>query len=105
MVLVAYPRAFRRRFGDEVQADFLREIAGASATRVVRILATHVRHGLAKRAAAAVRWAWWPNHEAHLYEPTGRHAMFWDKLRSDIRFTLRQATRAPGFTSLAIRYE
>ena len=102
VVLVAYPRAFRRRFGDEVRADFLREIAGATATRVVRILATHVRHGLAERAAAAVRWAWWPNHEAHLYEPTGRHAMFWDNLRSDIRFTLRQATRAPGFTSLAV---
>ena len=28
--------------------------------------------------------------------------MFWDNLRSDIRFTLRQATRAPGFTSLAV---
>ena len=102
VVLVAYPRAFRRRFGEELRADFLREIAGATATRVVRILAAHVRHGLAERAAAAVRWAWWPNHEAHLYEPTGRHAMFWDNLRSDIRFTLRQATRAPGFTSLAV---
>lgn len=28
--------------------------------------------------------------------------MFWDNLRSDIRFTLRQAARAPAFTLLAV---
>ena len=102
LALLAYPRAFRRRFGSELGADFRRAADGASSRRRLLMLASHLRNGLAERGAALARWAWWPNHQAHLYEPVGRHAMFWDNLRSDIRFTLRQAARAPAFTLLAV---
>ena len=100
--LAAYPRGFRRRFGDELRADFERTAPTATTLDRLWMLATHVRNGLAERGAAVVRWTWWPTHRRHVYEPSGRHAMFWDGLRSDIRFTLRQAARAPAFTLLAV---
>ena len=34
--------------------------------------------GSAERWAAVVRWSFFPNATPHLYEPSGRHAMFWD---------------------------
>jgi putative ABC transport system permease protein len=102
VALAAYPRGFRRRFGDELRADFERAASTATTRDRLGMLATHVRNGLAERGAAVVRWTWWPTHRPHLYEPSGRRAMFWDGLRSDIRFTLRQAARAPAFTLLAV---
>jgi putative ABC transport system permease protein len=102
LALAAYPRRFRRRFGAELQADFARFVDTASFGQVVWNLLRHGVHGVAERGAAVTRWAWWSNHQPHLYEPSGRHAMFWDQLRSDIRFTLRQAARAPAFTTLAV---
>src|SRR6476619_6795572 len=90
VALLAYPRSFRRRFGREVEADFERLVGDATATQIGRHLLVHVQQGLAERGSAIVRWSWWPNPTPHLYEPTGRHAMFWDALRSDVRFTLRQ---------------
>jgi hypothetical protein len=102
MALAAYPRRFRRRFGDELRADFYRVAPTATTLDRLRLLAAHVKNGLEERGAALVRWTWWPTHQPHLYEPSGRRAMFWDSLRSDTRFTLRQAARAPAFTSLAV---
>lgn len=102
LVLYAYPRGFRRRFGAELRADFARAATTASFAARLRWLAAQIGQGLAERRSAVVRWLWWPSHRPHLYEPSGRRAMFWDTLRSDVRFTLRQATRAPGFTSLVV---
>jgi putative ABC transport system permease protein len=69
---------------------------------VIRTLLAHLKQGFAERGAALARWLWWSSVHPHLYEPTGRYAMFWDNLRSDIRFTVRQAGRAPAFTLLAV---
>ena len=92
--LLAYPRAFRRRFAAEMRDDFRR--------RRTLALGTLVRNGLAERWAAIVRWSFFPNATPHLYEPSGRHAMFWDSLRADVRFALRQALQAPLYTGLAV---
>lgn len=102
VTLLAYPRGFRRHFGRELRQDFERAAAGATAAQQLRWLAAHLANGLAERWAAAIRWVWWPGHRPHMYEPSGRHAMFWDNVRSDLRFTLRQAVRAPGFTALVV---
>ena len=92
--LRAYPRAFRRRFGDEMREAFHR--------RGTLAFGSLVRHGLGERWAAVVRWSFFPNATPHLYEPSGRHAMFWDTVRADLRFAIRQALQAPLYTSLAV---
>jgi hypothetical protein len=97
LALRCYPRAFRDRFGVEMREHFSR-----SATGKAGILGTTVLHGVAERWAAVVRWCFWPNHRHHMYAPAGRHFMFWDTLRSDIRFALRQAIRSPLYTGLAV---
>jgi predicted permease len=98
--LLAYPRAFRRRFGAEMYDDFRRRPTGALAT--IRTLARHVVNGLAERWSAVVRWTWFSNATPHLYEPAGRHHMFFDTLRADVRHTLRLAVKTPVFTTLTI---
>jgi putative ABC transport system permease protein len=92
--LIAYPRAFRRRFGAEMRDAFRRRGTAAFPSLVV--------NGLAERWAAVVRWSLFPNSTPHLYEPSGRHAMFWDTVRADVRFALRQALQAPLYTGLAV---
>jgi len=94
VALLAYPRAFRRRFGGEMREAFRRRGAVAFASLVA--------NGLAERWAAVVRWSFYPNATPHLYEPSGRFAMFWDTVRADLRFAIRQALQAPLYTALAV---
>ena len=103
LALLAYPRAFRRHFGAEMLKDFNQSTLGTS-SRLARlgILGTITTSGLAERWSAVVRALWWPNHRPHLYEPAGRHFMFWDTLRSDLRHTLRLGAKTPLVTSLTI---
>ena len=65
-------------------------------------LGTLFLSGLTERWAAIVRVLFWPNHRPHLYEPSGRHFMFWDTLRSDLQHTLRLARKTPLVTSLTV---
>ena len=58
VALLAYPRAFRRRFGAEMLVD----VRGVSLTRFVLT-------GLAERWSAVIRLLFWPNDRPHLYEP------------------------------------
>ena len=100
LALLAYPRAFRRRFGDEMRDDFRRRAdTGARLAATIGVL---IKDGLTERWAAVVRWSFWPNHQPHLYEPSGRHAMFWDSVRADLRYAIRQAVQAPLYTVLAV---
>ncbi|MEZ5287443.1 MAG: ABC transporter permease, partial [Vicinamibacterales bacterium] len=101
LALLAYPAAFRRRFAHEMLADFRRDRAAHRARPAWRVALAHVRSGLAERWAAAVRWWLWPASDPHLYEPGGR-TMTWDTVTADLRYTLRQAVRAPLFTALAV---
>lgn len=93
LALLAYPRAFRRRFGRELHADFLR----SGGSLVLLVLA-----GLGERWSALVRLLFWPNHRPHLYEPSRRSFMFLDTLRSDVQHTVRLALKTPLMTSLTI---
>ena len=94
VAFLTYPKAFRRRFGAEMRDAFQREGVSSLGRLVV--------NGLAERWTAVVRWAWFPNFTPHLYEPTGRHFMFWDTLRADIRHTLRLAVKTPVFSILTV---
>lgn len=96
IALLAYPRAFRRRFGDEMRDDF-RRTSGTLGT-----LGTLVLNGVKERWSAVVRWTLFPNATPHLYVPSGSHFMFWETLRSDIRHTLRLAIKTPVFSTLTI---
>jgi predicted permease len=98
IALLAYPRAFRARFGTEMRADF--QIARGQS--LWQVLVMHVANGLAERGAAMRRWPLWPNRRPHLYEPRGRRAMFWENLRSDIGHALALAWRRPLVTGLAV---
>ena len=95
--LLAYPRAFRRRFGAEMRDEFMRSNDGA-----MRSLAGHVINGIKERGSAIARWSFFPHSTPHLYEPDGRHFMFWDTLRADIRHTLRLAIKTPVFSILTV---
>jgi predicted permease len=100
VAMLAYPRAFRRRFGVEMRDDFARTHLGT--VRTVRTIGAVIANGLKERGSAMARWSFYPNSTPHLYEPTGRHHMFWDTLRADIRHTLRLAIKAPVFTALTV---
>ncbi len=93
IALLAYPRAFRRRFGKEMARDW---------ERTPGSFFSFVAAGLGERAAALNRALFWPHHRPHLYTPSGRHHMFWDTLRSDLQHTLRLARKSPLVTSLTI---
>jgi putative ABC transport system permease protein len=95
LALLAYPKAFRRRFGAEILADVGRR---ASA----RQLAAFVLDGFAERWSALERSVLWPGYRPHLYEPSGRHFMFWDTLRSDLQHAVRLATKTPLITALTV---
>ena len=79
LALLAYPRAFRRRFGDEMRDDFRRR--GDTGAHLAATVGALIKDGLTERGAAIARWSFWPNHQPHLYEPSGRHAMIWDSIR------------------------
>jgi predicted permease len=100
LALLSYPRAFRRRFGAEMYGDFRRRPQGIAGT--MRTLARLAINGFAERWVAVVRWAWFSNATPHLYAPTGRHHMFLDTLRADVRHTLRLAVKTPVFTTMTI---
>jgi putative ABC transport system permease protein len=93
IALLAYPRAFRRRFGEEMRSVF---------DGSLRTLVTVFASGLAERRSAVWRTLFWPNDRPHLYMPTGRRYMFWDTLRSDLQHTLRLAIKTPLVTSLTV---
>src|SRR5687768_5021419 len=65
-------------------------------------VAAVIGNGVKERGSAIARWSLFPNSTPHLYEPHGRHFMFWDTLRADIRHTLRLAIKTPVFSSLTV---
>lgn len=102
VALWSYPRAFRLRFGAEMRDEFIRTSGTTGTTGTLGNLGTLIANGLAERGSAIKRWAYFPNFTPHLYEPTGRHSMFFEFLRADIRHTLRLAFKTPVFTTLTV---
>ncbi|MDP1569691.1 MAG: ABC transporter permease [Vicinamibacterales bacterium] len=99
LALVAYPRAFRRRFGDELKRDTIRTL---DTSGTLGTFGTLFLSGLAERWSAIVRYWSWSTTTPHLYPPAGRHAMFWDTLRLDLRYAVRLALKTPAFSLLAV---
>lgn len=97
IALLAYPRAFRRRFGDEMRDDFQRARHG-----LARALGGHLLNGFKERGSAVTRWTYFPNFTPHLYQSTGSQFMFFETLRADIRHTIRLAIKTPVFSTLTI---
>lgn len=102
VALLAYPKAFRMRFGNEIRADFHALAVDAPVSMLMKSLWHHVAGGSAERVAALRRWPLWPNRQPHLYEPRGRSAVLWENLRSDIGHALALARRRPMVTGLAV---
>lgn len=108
LALLAYPRAFRVRFGREMRADFQRALSegrgpGApTALAALRAAAQLAATGLAERGSALRRWPLFPNHQPHIYEPHGSRTMFWETLRSDVGHALSVARKRPAVTGLAV---
>ena len=73
-----------------------------SSVATVPTIAAVIGNGLKERWAAVVRWSFFSDATPHLYPPDGRHFMFWDTLRTDIRHTLRLAIKTPVFTVLTV---
>lgn len=93
IALLAYPRAFRVRFGDEMRRDF---------DGSLRTAATVLFSGFGERGSAFNRTLFWPNHRPHLYMPSGSNYMFWDTLRSDLQHTFRLALKSPMVTAFTV---
>jgi hypothetical protein len=101
LALLAFPRAFRRHFGDEMRADFHRVLDNRSASASDTLAAMTV-NGLKERWAALQRWSFFPGHKPHLYQSSGKRRVFWDTFRSDVRHTLRMAFKAPMFSAMTV---
>lgn len=99
IALLAYPAAFRRRFGTEMREHFRRT---ARAARLPSLLLALLLGGLAERAAAVARVLFWPNHRPHLYASSGRPSMLRDIFVSDLRHALRLARKTPLLTGLTV---
>jgi putative ABC transport system permease protein len=106
LALLAYPAAFRHRFGDELVNALHQAWAAAAPNSPIRhrsaLLVRTIAHGLAERTAATVRLMAWRSDRPHLYAPSGRHAGMWDGVLHDLRAAVRALAAARGFTALAV---
>jgi putative ABC transport system permease protein len=99
----AYPRGFRRRFGEEMRADLQRVLDTTGTRGVFSQIGMFAVTGLAERATALrQRLLRSPQSRRPLYEPQDRHAALWDALLWDLRRALRHARRTPFVTGLTV---
>lgn len=108
LALLAYPAQFRARFGKDLAAALAERWhrLDGTATRLrleqrARLVTTAIGSGLAERGAA-IRRQTWRTHRPHLYQPTGRHASMWDRLRFDVTAAVRGLASARSFTALTV---
>jgi putative ABC transport system permease protein len=80
LLLLLYPSSFRREYGAEMTADFVRRREAASSTLERLLVWIDAGFDVLRNAAAA----------------------HWDMLRQDLRYTRRTLARSPGFTLTAI---
>ena len=109
--LVAYPAAFRRHFGAELQAIFERRIEAARGTRrwpmVIALGAFLVGDTVASGMAERTHVFRAPSAQGHTSEAielprTRSRYMTSQSIAADLRLTLRQLRRAPAFAAAAI---
>ncbi len=108
LALLAYPRAFRDRFGDELQRIFEARIeqtgrrsTAARSVLILYLFADAIVSGFGERfRRAETSWAW-PRHTDQ-FQTSRSRTMTWDSIRNDLRLALRQFRRAPLFAVLTM---
>ena len=108
VALLAYPTAFRDRFGDELQRIFEARIVepgrrstAAHGFLIAYLLADAVTSGLGERyRRAETAWAW-PRHTDQFHTRRSR-TMTWESISNDLRLAARQFRRAPLFAALTV---
>ncbi|HVL68067.1 MAG TPA: ABC transporter permease [Vicinamibacterales bacterium] len=104
LALRAYPRSFREEFGGELQRVFDERLRGCRALRRVPLalfcVADTVLSGLAERRNQRLA------HRRRRQHAAGRQSsrvhLSWDAVWRDVRFSLRQFRRTPGFPLLIV---
>jgi putative ABC transport system permease protein len=103
--LHAYPAAFRREFGPELQRVFAERLEHSAGVRRVALASLEIGDSLLAGAAARLRrrherWAW-PRH-TNAFPSARSQTMTPESIRADIRLALRQVRRAPMFAVLTV---
>ncbi len=107
---LAYPRAFRARFGADMLALFTRRVSvartrgtGQAVALALWLYADALASGTAMRVRTlADRW-WWPAHQpADHVSSSRRISMSWESLRADLRLAGRQMRNAPLFALVTV---
>lgn len=107
LALLAYPRAFRERFGEEMRADVLRVLETPGLAAIARCgmaLCVLVVSGIGERATAVRHALRASPAQPYLGDrETGvRRTAFVEGLTADIRYAIRVAGRTPWVTGLAV---
>jgi putative ABC transport system permease protein len=103
--LHAYPPAFRREYGLELQRVFLERLQREDGRRAVTLAALEIADSLLAGFAERFRrrqerWAF-PRHAA-AFRPARSQTMTFESIRADVRLAVRQIRRAPLFAVLTI---
>jgi putative ABC transport system permease protein len=110
VLLLAFPRRFRARYGETMRQIF-RERYGraaqasprAAAAFLVRSAADVLVNAALERAAAAQQWFLFPNfHEQLARREQERRRMTWQALIMDLRYAMRMFVRTPVFTGMTV---
>ena len=108
LLLLAYPPAFRRRFGAAMQQAWRDRLRAARASGfggvprlIARTLADVAVNAAILHATGLRDWLFWPE-PTKLENGPRRPPMWWQSLAMDVRYASRMFARNPVFTLLAI---
>jgi putative ABC transport system permease protein len=108
LLLLAFPRQFRARYGGAMRQIFRERYAraatdGRSLPFLARTLVDVLSNAALERASAARDWLLFPNfHEQLAQGEQERRRMGWQGLKMDLRYALRMFARTPIFTVLTV---
>jgi predicted permease len=108
LLLIAFPRRFRRRHGAPMRQIFRLRYADAIRDRrraafLSRTVVDVLRNAALERAAATRNWLLFPEAPAQLaWCEQERRPMPWQALQIDVRYAIRLFVRTPVFTALTL---
>ena len=107
-LLIAFPRRFRRRYGEPMRQAFRARYADAIRQHrrfrfLARTLIDVLGNAALERVAAIRNWFFFPDAPAQLaWCEQERRPMPWQALKTDVRYALRMFVRTPVFTALIV---
>jgi predicted permease len=108
LLLLAFPRSFRARYGEPMRQIFRERYAdavrrGRRRSFLIRTLVDVVANAIPERASQVRRWILFPNfHEQLARYEQERRPMIWQAVTMDVRYALRMFARSPMFTGLTV---